>query len=281
MIPETLDDLRARHRYRIEVIDGESWEILDIPGPGIPVIFLAGGQGTAEMFFKPMLKLEGYFQILGIHYPPQTDAALLAKGLARLLDRLSHDRCSIVGSSFGGYIAQFFAADFAERVDRLLLCNTFVNAEAAKTLSLFNRKELETYAPHAFKAERVAAIEHMEPRELREVMRDQMAARQSAESLYARMMGVAVSKFAPQVAIPLERVAIVDCEDDTVILPEMKKDIKLRFAGADIQVLATGGHYPHILNADAYTNILRDLLQHGNGTSVVGHQLPKQERLLK
>src|SRR5690606_19468513 len=118
---------------------------------------------------------------------------------------------------FGGYVAQFFAAGFAERLDRLVLCNTFVDAEAAKTLALFNRKELETYAPHAFKTERVAAIEHMEPPELREVMRDQMAARQSAESLFSRMMGVAVSTTAPQVAIPLERVTIVDCEDDTVI----------------------------------------------------------------
>ncbi len=111
----------------------------------------------------------------------------------------------------------------------------------------------------------MAALRNQPESEFKEIMLDQMGARQSAESIYARMMGVAVSVSAPQVAVPVEQITVIDCEDDTVITPAMKMRIKDRFAGADIRVLESGGHYPNILNPDAYTAVLREKLLEPTG----------------
>ena len=48
----------------------------------------------------------------------------LSDMLARVLDDIGVDRATIVGISMGGYIAQQFAADYDERVDRLILAAT-------------------------------------------------------------------------------------------------------------------------------------------------------------
>lgn len=190
MIHESIDALRADYRYRIDVVDDAAWEVLEIPGPGTPVVFLAGGQGTAEVFFKPMLRLAGDHAMLGAHYPELTDAPALASGLVQLMDRLGHGQFSIVGSSFGAYIAQFVAAHWPERIDRLVLGNTFVDAGPAKSIPLFNQQALEGISPHDFKAARLAAIEEMQPAELRPLMQDQMGVRQSAQACTRGLWGL-------------------------------------------------------------------------------------------
>ena len=48
----------------------------------------------------------------------------LSDMLARVLDDIGVDRATIVGISMGGYIAQQFASDYDERVDRLVLAAT-------------------------------------------------------------------------------------------------------------------------------------------------------------
>lgn len=48
----------------------------------------------------------------------------LADMLARVLDDAGVDRATVVGLSMGGYIAQQFAADHGDRVDRLVLAAT-------------------------------------------------------------------------------------------------------------------------------------------------------------
>lgn len=73
-------------------------------------------------------------------------------------------------------------------------------------------------------------------------------------------MGVAVSNPAPRIAVAADKVTVIDCETDAMILPVMKTEMRERFAGSAIHVLGEGGHYPHILNSDAYTNIVRTAL---------------------
>jgi len=48
----------------------------------------------------------------------------LADAVARVLDHVGAERATVIGLSMGGYVAQQFAADYPERVDRLVLAAT-------------------------------------------------------------------------------------------------------------------------------------------------------------
>ena len=51
-------------------------------------------------------------------------AQMLAADTLGLLDALNIEKAIVVGHSMGGFIAQAIALDFAERVDKLILCST-------------------------------------------------------------------------------------------------------------------------------------------------------------
>ena len=56
--------------------------------------------------------------------PFQKSIAGMAQSVIRLLDELSVDRISLLGHSMGGNVAQQFALDFPNRIERLILYGT-------------------------------------------------------------------------------------------------------------------------------------------------------------
>src|SRR5205809_7089035 len=53
------------------------------------------------------------------------DIAKLADDAARVIETLGIERASMVGWSMGGFIAQAFAVNYADRVDKLELLSTY------------------------------------------------------------------------------------------------------------------------------------------------------------
>jgi proline iminopeptidase len=84
--------------------------------------------------------LTGFLTLLTIHPRGSGDSAdapdgdytlpAYAHDLAALLDHLGHDQAIVLGHSHGGMIAQRFAIDYPERVERLILADTAANLAA-------------------------------------------------------------------------------------------------------------------------------------------------------
>ncbi len=66
--------------------------------------------------------------------------------LPALMDHLKLDRASVLGSSFGGYWAQFFALRHTDRVEHLFLGNIFVTPNELFSNPLFD-PALDRQAP--------------------------------------------------------------------------------------------------------------------------------------
>ena len=98
---------------------------------------LPGSVGTCEMFFEQIAALAPAIRLIAVSYPAEPDPFHLADGLARLMDQIGLRTASILGSSFGGYWAQFVALRHAARVDHLFLGNIFVSPEPLFVNPLF------------------------------------------------------------------------------------------------------------------------------------------------
>jgi pimeloyl-ACP methyl ester carboxylesterase len=122
----TLEEFRRRHRPRNVRAGGQSWGVIETKaGRGAPVLaMLPGTLGTAEIFWNQIAALEGRVRIVSVTYPAVDDILKLADGLAALLDTLGIDKASIIGSSLGGYLGQWFAARYPERVETLYIGNS-------------------------------------------------------------------------------------------------------------------------------------------------------------
>ncbi|MGZ3587008.1 MAG: alpha/beta fold hydrolase [Candidatus Limnocylindrales bacterium] len=98
-------------------------------GEGPPLLLLHGLAGSARWWERNIPALSRSFQVSALDLPgfggSHADARLvlddIAAQLVALLDDLGIERASVVGHSLGGLVAGGLAADYPERVDRLVL----------------------------------------------------------------------------------------------------------------------------------------------------------------
>ena len=108
-----------------------------VQGQGPLCILLPGGPGMHGSGYGAMGGLPAFLTLLTFHPrgsgesrdAPNGDYTLpaYARDLAALLDHLGRDQAIILGDSHGGMIAQRFAIDFPDRVEKLILADTAAN----------------------------------------------------------------------------------------------------------------------------------------------------------
>ena len=245
------------HAIRVARVGATAWPYIDTGGPGPALLMLPGSVGTCEMFFKQIAALAPAIRVIAVSYPAEPDPFHLADGLARLMDQIGLRTASILGSSFGGYWAQFVALRHAARVDHLFLGNIFVSPEPLFVNPLFAPDFVRDTPAAALQAVWRERVAQAPDGELKRIQSDMLAGRQSAENLHARFLGVIAAKPCPPLPIDHDRIVVIDCADDPIIPPAAREDVHAHYAGAEINTLPTGGHYPHILNPLAYDAVIR------------------------
>jgi pimeloyl-ACP methyl ester carboxylesterase len=102
--------------------------------PGLPVLLLVHGITSSSATWDPVIPaLAEHAHVIapdllghGDSDKPPGDYSLgaLASGLRDLLERLGHDRASVVGHSLGGRVAMQFAYQYHEHCDRMVLVSS-------------------------------------------------------------------------------------------------------------------------------------------------------------
>ncbi|HEY7160952.1 MAG TPA: alpha/beta hydrolase [Acidobacteriota bacterium] len=96
-------------------------------GEGPLVIYIPGLDGTGQLFVRQIEQLKSKFTVITFalrNQAPFTYSDLVSDVLS-ILDEEKIQKAIIVGESFGGTIALHFALEHQNRIDRLILVNTF------------------------------------------------------------------------------------------------------------------------------------------------------------
>lgn len=105
-------------------------------GTGEPLILISGFASGAWLWFRQIEELSKHFQV--ITFDPRGIAnsklnenetvsiSQIADDVVKILDELKIEKASILGTSFGGFVAQDFALRYPERLNKLVLaCTSF------------------------------------------------------------------------------------------------------------------------------------------------------------
>ena len=104
-------------------------------GSGPPVILLHGYPDNLQIWSELALRLADKFEVIAFDWPGMgyseawpggTTPFHMAERLHTILDELGIERASLVGMDMGGQPALVFAANFPERIDRLVVMNSLV-----------------------------------------------------------------------------------------------------------------------------------------------------------
>lgn len=105
----------------------------ELHGGGDPLVLIPGLGYGGWMWHRMIPGLAGHFQVISVDNrgvgqsdkpPGPYTANLLAADILGLLDEHDLPKAHIMGHSMGGFIAQAFALEYPDRVDRLILSAT-------------------------------------------------------------------------------------------------------------------------------------------------------------
>lgn len=256
---------RSRHPTRQMVVDGKSWEYLVAGNPrGEAVLFLHGMSGAADIWWQQILALEETHRVIAVTYPAVDTLEGLEKSVLEILDREGVRQTNVVGTSLGGYLAQFLAARHPERVLRLVLGNTFppndILAEQNRTIGAllpflpdwlvlrFMRQSVErsVYPASGYDAFTRAYLLEMN------------YGRVHKADVLARYRCV-IQKF-PTPDLPMP-VLIFESDNDPLLDEAVRAMLKDAYPVAEVYTFHAAGHFPYLNHATDYNRVLITFLE--------------------
>jgi pimeloyl-ACP methyl ester carboxylesterase len=260
MSEPTLNQFRDTYSPRTVQTSAGPFDIWGGRGDGQPMVFLPGAQGTGEVFYKPVLGFGDRFNTATLTYPAVSDADVLAKGLAELMQAEGLTDVILVGSSFGGYVAQRFAQAHTGLLAGLVIGNSFADASSVQA-TRYNPDTLGEMDPEALKETMLGRLRDGPESELRTVLLDVMGENQPAAFLKSRAMGVATSTAVTAPPLPLSKILVIDSDPDPVIGEEMRDGLSALYAGAAHTRISGGTHYPYIVTYGPYSAAISDFVE--------------------
>ena len=180
------------------------------------LVLIPGAMGTATIFDKLLPALTSNLRVIVAEPPAEADAVVLADQLAALLDGLNAPKVDLMGTSFGGFVVQYFAGKYPERVSTLVLSNTFNDPSFSPRRRPL--EELQAEPAPEMHGKAIKMITGTPESPTRDMLLYQLGI-QPPESFKARQVGLALRPAAPLIDTNKVKVVLMDTKDDPVVAP--------------------------------------------------------------
>ncbi|UCG01262.1 MAG: alpha/beta hydrolase [Candidatus Heimdallarchaeota archaeon] len=259
---EELKSFREQNHTTETILDKINWKYYDIGNMGsdIAIVFLHGTIGNEEIFWIQMESLMSTYRIISFDLPPIIGVDALSQGIYEILSKFNVKRIVLIGTSFGGYLAQFFSFKYKEMVQKLVLSNTF------KTTHLYNQKYkrllmleklIPTFLIKRFMRKGLLSLEH---ERTRDYLLSQLKHQLTKKTLMARL-----KSFITDVELnnaPIDQVLIIETIKDPLVPEQLQDELKKAYPEASVKTFGKeANHFPYLTMGDDYTRTLIDFLE--------------------
>lgn len=121
----SLQAFRAAHPPKIIGVDGTDWEYISFGEGEETILFLHGMTGAYDIWWRVMEDLQTEYRVISLTYPAVDSLEEMSAGALAILDAEDVDKANLVGTSLGGYFAQYLVARHPNRVAGAAFANTF------------------------------------------------------------------------------------------------------------------------------------------------------------
>ncbi|MBJ6124997.1 alpha/beta fold hydrolase [Microvirga splendida] len=258
------DRFAARHSEQRMVVNGREWGYVEAGRSGPALLLIPGTLGRGDIFWQQIEALEGRARIVAVTYPASGGIVEWAGDLADLCGRLGLERVTVLGSSLGGYLAQFFAAAYPHSAERLIAANTLHSVAG-----IAERPPYSSDLDHAPIGELRAGFgrglgvwrdTHPEQAELVDLLLAEVGGRIPEPELRARLKALKQGPELPPLDLPRERIATIESADDPLIPPLMREAVRARLNPSVAYRFEWGGHFPYVARPELYTSLLEEQL---------------------
>ncbi len=266
---ETVDSLvyfRRSHPVQTLNVRGVEWDYLSLGDGPETILFLHGMTGAYDIWWQQMSALQNRYRVISVTYPAVNSLGEMEQAVMAILDAEGVDQFHVVGSSLGGYFAQYLVARHADRIQSAVFANTFppndIIAENNKTIGA-----LLPYLPEwlVMNVLRGSMRESVYPAsDFSELVLafglEQTYGRMSKAQVLGRYRCVVEPFEAPDPAALGIPVMIIEADNDPLVEEALREQLKATYPSAVVHTLSGAGHFPYLSGAKTYTQLLLDFL---------------------
>jgi len=257
---------RGAHPVRTLELRGVKWDYVSLGEGPETILFLHGMTGAYDIWWQPMEALQGEYRVVSVTYPAVVSLGEIEQAVMAILDAEGVVQFHVVGSSLGGYFAQYLVARHPDKILSAVFANTFppndIIAEKNKTIgallpylpewlvmNVLSGSIRESVYPASGYSELVLAFGL-----------EQTHGRMSKAQVLGRFRCVVEPFAAPDVAALDVPVMIIEADNDPLVEKVLREQLKATYPSAVVQTLSGVGHFPYLNEAEAYTQLLLDFL---------------------
>ncbi len=262
----SLLEFRTQHAPKTWEHDGVNWQYISLGTGEQTALFLPGAIGTFYIWWQQLLHFADQFQLISINYPALFTLEDLQQGINILLEREGVHKLHIIGSSLGGYLAQYLASSQPERLRSVVFANTFPPTQPFLRTAPILRLAIRLLPLSAIYAiYRCYASLRLVPSGghaplLKAYLMEASQAGIMKRDMLARI-ACATQRFEP---LPIRDqtfpILIIESDNDPLIRADIRASLRQLYPAANKQTLVSAGHFAYLSLPDTYNDILRRFL---------------------
>jgi maspardin len=263
---QSLLDFRAQHPAKTFVHNGITWHYATLGQGTTTALFLSGAAGAYDTWWQQLNALANELHLISISYPPVHSLEGLATGLEALLQQEGIENCHVVGTSFGGYLAQYLVSRNPDRIYSAVFGNTFV-----PTVPLLRTAPILRFAIKLLPITTLLSIFRLLARLwlipaggddplLAAYLFEYSHAGLTKDDFHARL------SCSTQAFLPLQPdklgfpILIIESDNDPIIRPEIRRALRELYPQAQRYTFKRGGHFLSLSQAKTFAEVLREFL---------------------
>jgi maspardin len=236
-----------------------------VAGQGDTVIlFLHGMGGAYDIWWQQINYFKTHYKTISLTYPPVTHLNDLSKGVLAILDKEKINKVVVIGSSLGGYLAQYLAVNYPNKIIKVMLGNTFPPNTETK---LNNESLVNTmkWLPEWFVIKNIRKKYNNEVipasgnSPIANAFLNELLGKGVNKEVFIARYYCVVDTFTAHIHpnIPLQ---IVESDNDPLVNINLRNLLKTTHPQAKIITLHEKGHFPYLMEAQNYNKIIEDFL---------------------
>lgn len=276
-----LKDFRRTHPYKqltISDTKGETrWQYISCGQGNDTLLLLPGALSVGESVFPFIEAFENDYRIIAPSYALAQTMSGLCSGIAEILAAEGLNQVHVLGGSYGGLVAQYFARQYQNKTRSLVLSHTFVlTPKLAKPLwiagKLFPALPGSLFAPilrlrlNRIFVSTLRAAHHPETEFWRAYLNEAIASGLLKDVFIHQ--NDCLLKLARQPQFTSEdlkgwpgRVLIIESDDDPAIQARDRALLRSTYPDAQVHTFNDAGHASSILKREEVVSIIRSFLQ--------------------
>ena len=250
------------------LVDSRTWGVISAGQHGPALVLLPGTLGRGDIFCQQIEKLSDRTRILALTYPDSGGIEDWAGDIAKLMRAAGIEKATVLGTSLGGYVAQYFAATYPDMVDNLIAANTLGSVDFLAGVPPYNQ-DLDNVPIDSLRQGFVVSLqneggEDSGQSDLVGYLLREVRGRISERELRARLKALRFGPNLPNQSLPHDSIYCVESADDPIIPEMLRQAVRLQLVPGRTFRFINGNHFPYLIQPDAYTGLLEEVL--GLGT---------------